>query len=851
MRILFILLISITLSFSLSASELKQEAIEKISVLETLILQAQGQGLDATREECAVWFAIEFLKFADWDDRNKSANESFYSAYSHYRNNKTSMANNLPDYERSEVIKMLDTAIEELTKVISGDIVRRAVPKIDWENIITEDDMFTNSGKPVFLYDYFSKSPGNSTTDASLYNDYLGNVDHAGNINPNFVNADRSIQSWRLEKITKHAERTIGYTMLWHTGYPGWIADAEPELKDGRSHFVGADIDNPTMREVWELALESVAAPSQGKKYNQFGYILVNEPHWFSEAGHWTASSGEMQKISSYTLAKFRTWLSNKYDNILALNTTWETSFTDFDNVTIVIPISTSLRGKPIWYDWCRFNMDRATEWITFLHDGIVKHDADAMTHTKIMPNLFVNEYRSHGIDLEALTELTEMIGNDGAITKRAVGGAKEEWEDYYSYYWEEIAVSYDFMESVSPNKIHVNSESHFLSTNGYRDWDMQKEYVRSCYWLATLHGMDANLTWWWTRDPDGSPESRVEDLSMAGAYAGTCAQQPRVANEYTKTMMDLNAFSEEIMELRTLEKSIRIFHSETSAINKTDHMGGMFHLYEELYFNGVPLGYATEKIINKQDNSNWEMILVYNTEYVTDEEFNALQSYLDNGGTVLIDTGRSLIKNEYGQNRSESLSKGTGTIISIGSTDTASEMKDKAIDILQSKGKGAVVGLNEKNGLDKPGCMWRVTSTGPDEYLMTIVNLGKNTAELTPFVANSNKEAYCTNMLTGVDMGTQFELEPEGVLLLKLKEGNQNISVDKNFDDKNTAIITTGNNSITVQKAEGKRIRIISVSGATLVNTTLKSNRETFVTPTGLMLVAVEGDKTVKRIVM
>ncbi len=42
------------------------------------------------------------------------------------------MAAELAEFERDEVNKMLDTAIEELQGVISGKYVRRPVPSIDW-----------------------------------------------------------------------------------------------------------------------------------------------------------------------------------------------------------------------------------------------------------------------------------------------------------------------------------------------------------------------------------------------------------------------------------------------------------------------------------------------------------------------------------------------------------------------------------------------------------------------------------------------------------------------------------------------------------------------------------------------
>ena len=145
------------------------------------------------------------------------------------------------------------------------------------------------------------------------------------------------------------------------------------------------------------------------------------------------------------------------------------------------------------------------------------------------MPDLWVESNRTHGIDLEAMTDMTGMIGNDAKIRgKNFKAGSDESWSDSYAYYWKEM-MSYDFMSSVSPNKSNINTESHFLSTTQFRDLYMTPEYVNSTYWLATLLGMDANLTWFWGREPDGSVESRL--IGDSGMNALERHMQPQLLN--------------------------------------------------------------------------------------------------------------------------------------------------------------------------------------------------------------------------------------------------------------------------------------------------------------------------------
>ena len=77
--------------------------------------------------------------------------------------------------------------------------------------------------------------------------------------------------------------------------------------------------------------------------------------------------------------------------------------------------------------------------------------------------------------------------------------------------------------------------------------------------------------------------------------------------------------------------------------------MDDVFALYESLFFEGMPIGFATDDIIKKQNNNDWKVTLISKTPFVTKEELSAIQEYLNKGGTVIMDT-ESLRKNEYGQ---------------------------------------------------------------------------------------------------------------------------------------------------------------------------------------------------------
>ncbi|EWH09218.1 hypothetical protein DS2_13694 [Catenovulum agarivorans DS-2] len=777
-------------SQAVSDNKYEQQALAKLATLKNKMAVAKDKNIDVTREETIVWFSEQFLKFANWDEANLDAIEAAFGYERYYKPRKKGLALALPDYERRKVIEILDKGIQTLDLELEGKIKRRPVRKVDWQNTKAADNMFLSQGKPIFPYDYFSKTVGQPLTNTDIYNDHLGAIYHGGeNLYP--VDHDRAINSFLvkqdgtfdqelLKELTSIPDTNIGFLLYWLMGIPEWVEQQEPEVRKGRSLFTGFDVDNPLARELWAKIIRKTAELTKGKKVTELGYILANEPHWFAEKGYPMQKYKEMNEISSYTLTKFRNWLRDKYQgNITKLNKNWQSNFDDFDNITIEIPIDPILIGQPKWYDWSRYNMDRGTEWFTFMQNELHAVNPQADTHIKIMPRMFLDNNRSGGIDTEALTELTTMIGHDaksfGSPPIRPHLSAK--WNEKYAYYWSAVTMFHDFLESVAPNKININSESHFLSSGAWRDMDPRTSYVRSVYWLATLHGMDANMGWFWARDPDGSPEDRLEgelsffDPGLAGAFAGSNNMQPHVSNEVTQVMYDLNSFSEEIISLREQVRPIRIFYSETSAINSKDYMTKAKKLYEKLFFEGLPLGYATKNIIEKQDNSKWDLIIVDNNHFVTDDEFNALQNYLSNGGVIVLTSAENLAYNEYGEKRPQQLQANNGKLIVLPNQTSLDEIKHVALTHVQKTNQPKLK-VKEDNGQPYKTTAWRVVEQNNGCYLLNLLNFGHQQAHLQIYT-DANEPISMVDLMTANKVDSQLNLQSEGVLLLQVNVNN------------------------------------------------------------------------------
>ena len=753
------ILIFISLLFVgfVNAQTQEKLALAKIKILNKLISKVEKEGKDVLKEKMTVRTAEVFLEFANWDEKNVSMNTELFKRVSNYKDKAAETAIELPNFERTDVINMLDEAIEYITLLKDGKVNRKEIPNVDWKKVNVEKEQITFNNRPVFLADYTWKP------ETKRLEEFYGSLDGFYISPAQILNAEGKVNRNVLNKLENKPSVTPGFVFINNKGVPKWATD---KYGDGFTKFNGPpffdyDIDNPRAKEMMSFLLKETVPKMTGNKYTDFGYMLCNEPRWVNYKNGknkvWYNS-----EVSSFTIEKFKRWLKEKHVSIANLNKIWNTDYASFSEVAIDNPIDVSLQGMPQWYDWSTFNDVRVLEWFTWMKSEIRKYDPKAKAQLKIMPSFFTdNDPASTGIDLEALTELSEINGNDIAAHYNYTRKGKMGWEDKYAFGWRELFLGYDFLKSVKPNQINFNSESHLLSTSHTRDLYMNPKYVRAVYWAATTLGMNASQTWYWPRKADGSLKS-----NLTHAYAGSNNQQPRVTNELHSTIMDLNSYSEEVTAMQHQSKPIRIYYSKTSAHNKGEYMNDLFKLYESLNFEGIPLGFATKNIIAKQDPLNWDVVLVQKTEHVTQSELEQLQTYLDKGGIIIVDKV-SLKFNEYGA-LLPSLKTSKGTLIVV---DSLENMTSKALQIVEQKNNGPEVTIIEENGTDIKGCTWKCIKNEKGNNVLSIINLGKTKATLNIQLKNSKNNPVYFDLLNGVAISSQPTLKPYDVLFIEVKK--------------------------------------------------------------------------------
>ena len=728
-------------------AQLRERAIRQLASFKASTAKAADAGVDVTREHVTITTAELFLEYADWDHRHPDKLAAAIGTWWRVRKQADGIARALPARELREILEMLADAEKELAAVVARPTSRRAIPPADMSALALKGGYYHFKGRPTFPSSFVWMPENTELHDA--YGQIGGTY-----ISPPSLKSDGA--GVKIRYRPRGDGEASGYVFFGHTRMPEWVLRKHPGIGVGSRHFTGYDIDHPATRKVWQALLAGAVPRFAGRKVSQSGYLLANEPHWFSATDQWDTGP-----VSTHTKAKFRTWLRAKHKTIDVLNGLWKTKFGSFDDVSIKVPIDADLRGAAMWYDWCRFNMVRVTDWFSFLKVEIRKHDRDAKVHIKLIPGHFAGGLRSHGLDFETLVRLQEIIGCDAKIINSPKWVKKDDWSDRYACDWRNLAMPYDFFRSISPGKLLFDSEFHGLSTVHWRDPDMSSQYVRCIYWLAHLHGMGMNQTWYWSRNSDGSPKKQ----SLSGFHASNLTM-PRVLDAVGRTMKELNAFAPELVALAAQPKRIRLFYSETAAIQDATYMDHVHDSYRALYHRGVPLGFVTARMLAEAKASelkSWPVIVVTHANHVTAAERRALLRYTSNSGTLVVAGSQSLKRDEYGRPYATGPQIATDKIHRTRDANgaTISALVGRA---LQRAGVSRSTSLRESNAHGRPGCVWR-TAPWKGGRLLLVINLGKGDARI-----DTMSRSPCMDTITNARHPLRFKMKPLEVKLLHIQ---------------------------------------------------------------------------------
>lgn len=178
------------------------------------------------------------MKFANWDKENVDANAKLYKKVQSYKNEAQKLAEDLADFERNDVILMLDKSIADIKKLIAGETFRKESANVDWTKVTVDKDQLTYNNRPVFLADYSWKP------DTKELNEYHGNQDGFF-LTPSFVvKEDGSINSKKMKELDAKSNGSLGFIFMNHKGGPEWSKEKfGPNFSMREDTYTAYDID--------------------------------------------------------------------------------------------------------------------------------------------------------------------------------------------------------------------------------------------------------------------------------------------------------------------------------------------------------------------------------------------------------------------------------------------------------------------------------------------------------------------------------------------------------------------------------------------------------------------------------
>lgn len=587
---------------------------------------------------------LDSLESAHQKEANIAAKDPVYSAYG---------AVGLPFDELTDCIEIADTAIAELDAQIAAHIVLSPPPNFATGTLTLAGTHYQLNGRTVIPSRFFWQPEDQESiwqAFGRMGATYYGMYPHMSDTNqvstPQLSNVVRDVQNLATFNAypVEFWHATVASTTADH-----WLANDYPEvLVDGKRFFNHYDIDHPLVRQ-WEHELfqqvvtPAVAELGEGVRY----HLLNNEPRFPIRQGNSDAANN----VSDHTYDKFATWLESKYTTLANINSVYGSHYADFPtaaraNYVVDDGVSESLQGGPIWYDWCRFNMDRVNEWHTFLHDEAHAADDQAATYVKIWGEGSIHTaYQDQGIDYEYLTKLLDIPGSDSQCNPlRAEHDtrAERDWQNRYAFEWRAQGVMMDFIKSISPEKPYIDAEWHGFIGTRWRDFHMEPDYIRSILWMAASQGLSGINAWFWNRKDDGS-------IRTEGEFVGSPIVQPIVLNAYGRTMKEINAHADQFAAMLPELRHFVVYYNKDSGIQDPTYSDNMTDVYEALKLLNIPVGFTTPSDLLNVTNSN-QTLIIPRTEFISDADLAGLLAFDAAGGKmVLVDPESCFIKNELG----------------------------------------------------------------------------------------------------------------------------------------------------------------------------------------------------------
>ena len=380
--------------------------------------------------------------------------------------------------------------------------------------------------------------------------------------------------------------------------------------------FVLMNLNHPKVREVLEIYLRTLIPLI--KDYKSLNSICIhNEPSFCTAIG-------------DFYLPDYHAFLQKRYSgNLSELNKNYGTTYLTFDDIPFPDVASDEACQTPHFYDWYDFNRGVFTDFSKWYAD-IIKEYTDIPLHMKTLSHTHkAGYYRNrliNGVDNELLSDFLSISGCDAHAYLNQSGNsilAKMRWCDYNT--------------SIA-NQPVFDSENHVIEDKKLDQDTRHAKHWETDIWECAVHGRSLETAWTWRASHDSN-----------SIYYGMPLMRPDVLAANGKVSLDLNRLSYEIKALQDKTPEVGILYVDPSRAQNEEYLHATYAAWEAAVFAGLKAGFVTDKTVAKGELGKYKLLIITQSDKISEETVKAINDYANNGGRVLIVGEDSLKYNEYG----------------------------------------------------------------------------------------------------------------------------------------------------------------------------------------------------------
>lgn len=622
-------------------------------------------------------------------------------------------------------------ALEEARSIQANPMLDRVVPRYATGPVTIREGAFFQKDRPLFFtgVGHFSKA----RADVPILYDYGLNIIQM-EIGPNsVVLGPDTVETGRIrETVVATLEMAAAHNVMVNLlvsphYFPEWALEKYPHLTACGHGFMKHCIDAPEARSIYARFLRTLL-PLISKHPALHSICLSNEPQYEGRC--------------TYSLAQFHDWLAHRHGDFARLNAIYGESYACFDDV----PLPEEDASYPHRFDFFRFNQDRFAGFHRFLADLVHEFDPELPVHTKVMSQAFTDPGRFEvGIDYEEFTRLGSIAGNDCFQTFRDPDAGE------YLDRWQDMALNFTLQRSVAPDSPIFNSEAHII-----RDGDPQfvpGAHAYTFYWAQALHGQGAAATWVWERAQGGDFDENI--LTRA-----------HCVREFSRVALDLNRLGEEVHALQQAEPHLAILYSWSSFLPSVDFVNEARAAFEGAYFADSVPAFITESQCAQGTLDQFKLLVAPCASHVPDAVSEAMQRYLDAGGTLLC-VGDCFTHNEYGHVREARLAVGgAGTLLHYPAPLSARAYREILDHAMDEAGCVRELRLRDTHGAPVWGVNAR-TARRDGRLLVSLINYAYDAKELT--IETGTRIAGLRDVFHDVELELPLSLPPLAPALIEV----------------------------------------------------------------------------------